>query len=46
MGRAILLSNSWAGKDEEKWVMNILAGIITEQPSTDEVKAKFMMNLK
>ena len=33
-----LLSNIWAGKDEEKWVMNILAGITTEQPPTDELR--------
>lgn len=41
-----LLSNSWAGKDEEKWVMNILAGIITEQPPIDEVKAQIYAELK
>lgn len=41
-----LLSNIWAGKDEEKWVMNILAGIITEQPPTDEVKDQIYAELK
>jgi len=41
-----LLSNIWAGKDEENWVMNILAGIITEQPPTDEVKGQIYAELK